>query len=214
MQTIKTIKFSIFYIYFNNNLNHGKNMREVNLKVYKFAELDEDVQEELKEGTLDILVAEKKDEIDEKIKQYLTNELKKFRIEGLHIKQCQIEKEDSSEESILTLEGTIMDGIRQWESDEEFSEFVPLIVSAHISGDEDNEYELNLKYIDENVESEDGEDIQEFILEKISDIIVHLIEYGREFKADLESNLDEELQVKLEAYEYFKNGTVYDEEEH
>lgn len=189
-------------------------MRKIELPIFKFEELSQDIKEKLYEGTKDIVLEEKMDEINSKVEEFVKEELKArnlgFEVNGIEI-------QDDEDNSYVNLEGNISEGIKQWDDEEDFFEFIPLIKKAELSIN-DGEYVLNMKYVEENVEDEDGEDIEGFIMGKVAETCSELIALGLEYKATLieefeASELQSLLDEKLNEFEYFKDGTVFDQEE-
>ena len=184
-------------------------MRKVEVSVYKFDELSEEVKEALIEGSASVGI---RDSIEDMIESKLAG----YGLKSLIIDDFSIGDDD--QDDFITLSGALSDNLRQWENDEDFEEYIDSIKFCLLDEedvDEDsNPFGISLG--GDDMTEEDQEAARSFIDEKLTDIVDKIISDVRE-AMDVEDSFDvDEAKVMeyLRGFEYFVDGTAFDADEH
>jgi hypothetical protein len=183
-------------------------MRKVEVPVYKFEELSEEVQEALKEGS-------KAEGISEAVKDFIEERLAASGLKNLMVDDFSIG--DENQENYIKVSGAMTDSLVKWEDEDDFNELSPLITFCLLD-EEDIEEDTNKFGISvggTDMTDEDKEAARDFIEFKLDDILDLIMDTVSEMMDEDQFETDEAKVLEyLNQYEYLVDGTAFSEEEY
>lgn len=182
-------------------------MREISVKVYKFSELDEDIQEALiAQSMADI-------DLDDDIESHLDDYLSSLGLKGITVDNFSFGNEEVPDHVYLS--GELNDTLSYWDKYPESQNF------SHISNgflseedaSDDNPCGLTMFFKDSlDDESEEAKTLTNFFIKEFNRIEEQVVEEGQKYFEKTLAQLEKKIQQKLAQNEYFADGTLFDED--
>lgn len=182
-------------------------MREISLKVYKFSELDEEIQESL------INQAMAEVDLDDEIEDHLDNFLSSLGLKGIKVDSFSFGNDEIPDH--IYLSGELNDTLSFWDkhpNSEHFKHISNGFLSEEDASD-DNPCGLTL-FFKESMEdeSEEAKTLMSFFISEFNRIEEETVEEGQKFYEKKISDLEKKIQKSLAQNEYFADGTLFDED--
>jgi hypothetical protein len=181
-------------------------MRKVEVPVYKFDELSEEVQEALKEGS-------KAEGISEAVKDFIEERLVQYGLKSIMVDDFSINADD--EDDYIKISGALTDALKMWEDDEDFSELVSDISFCLLDEEDANEdtNPFGICVGGDGMSDDNKSDAKEFIEEQLENICAKVISETVGAMDTFEADEEKVLEY-LNQYEFLADGTAFSEEEY